>query len=934
MQEADIPNPNLFPLGRDGGWPWPRQHGSVGQSGTSSGDAAGHGGRIAAPLSGRHAPVASGASAADMRGMAHCSPQPRAGGLRSAARGVAVKSSGDDDPLNVNTSSTSSSTTSLQWRRHNPYRTASTTTSSPAHSPRACHSGSPLALPGSLADIRSSGSAPASPHLNAVLNPHASRSSRGAASDSEAPYRLQPASPSRSGHDPGTFSPKAMQARETLSRTSSAVSCLSSHYSCSDQRHSSNTGLLPDVGVVTGATSSSGVFLMHTYQFHLDTHDQSGAASSSATAQHSYTTMDHFFEETGGFPVDADFGADSYNRRRSGALRSSPDDMGHHQRSGGTDSWYDSGGTAPPSLNATARHHTPGQASLRLSGIGWCARVSLPKENVRGQSPIDSVGASGTAGADTSIGQTGSSAVQGPHRLTKPPSAISSTEAMREWQQAWLSAEPNDSDGAPTMPSYMDPILTPPDLPEVEQCRHAHNHQHHQYQPQRKPNASPAAPSPVISSAATPGFTVSQLTELLEAHRGRTHGGGGKDEAVDEVRCPAGSQFSVYDSGMRRHYLIKSEQVAITRGAIKYASLTERYGSQTRFRFQLCNRYLHHRCSSAAECQYIHSLFVSTATQVHVNENGITTYGVRQMIREELAGGRNTLEYPTITPGIVFAVYPPNQLNSFPQFILSELILQTEGAVQTSQALSGDAAHGAEATIVRPRHCAHFQFKRMCNLGASCRFIHSLVPFVQGLVNQPPLPACVNLNALSGLAAGGVFPSAVFDGNGREAIRGGGGAGGTSVAVPRPIRSQCVLSVWPNVVGTAQEAALSPLLPPPPALLSRPAVAMARCGRMNAVYETDDHETQIAPQGVPQYVNSTEVCAAGAPLYPTVAPIDVAEVGGESVVVMPPPHEKQHGATAAVGLHGSCAPPPPNSTVALLQRRFNIAQRRRGHRRR
>jgi hypothetical protein len=274
-------------------------------------------------------------------------------------------------------------------------------------------------------------------------------------------------------------------------------------------------------------------------------------------------------------------------------------------------------------------------------------------------------------------------------------------------------------------------------------------------------------------------FSASELTAALEAALQRGADNDDRGDNDKEVWCPAGSQFSVYDAGMREHYVIPSAKVALTRGAVKYATLFERYGNQTRFRFQLCNRYLHNRCTCGLECQYIHSHVVSESTHVHLNENSITAMGVKQMNAEELAGGRNTLGYKTMDCGMVFAVFPPNQLNSAPQLIPSEMILETEGAVQTYRALGGGADHASEkggpsqtftqppypvmadgsvaVPIVRPRHCAHFQFKRMCNLGAACHFIHSLIPFVQGVVNQPPLPYPLSPSSLDGRSAGFVL---------------------------------------------------------------------------------------------------------------------------------------------------------------------------------
>ncbi|KAG5508381.1 hypothetical protein JIQ42_08119 [Leishmania sp. Namibia] len=907
----EVNNRHMNPLAFDdgGGCSRPQQHGSIEQNGTCCGSAAGNGAHTAGPLPEQLSSLSSGTEVEGTHAMPQRSPQPRTGGFRSAARGFIPTSGGDDDPLDVYTSSASSSTTSPQWHRHNPYRALSTTTSTPAHSPGVGDSGSPLTLPSSLVGVSTIDCATASQHLNVALHLHASRGNRGVVSGSEASKRPQQAPPHLSGYAlHACLGSKTSQTRPALSRTSSAASCTSSHYSCSDRRNSSSTGFLPDVDVVEGSTASSGVFLMHNYQFRLNTCGRSGAASSSATTPHSYTTADRFFEETGGFTVDDDDGIGSDSRRRFTASRSSPYEMDHRQGSVDADDGYGDAGTAPLSLDPTARSHAPGPVSLLLSSLGRCASASLSDINARGRGPLRSACGCDTAATDTSSEQSEASAGQGSQRLTRPPSIASLTETRHEPQQAWPSGEPNDSDGVPAMPSYADPTVTPADYPEVEQYSHAY---HLQPPPPhlspQSPCSSPTAPPHATSTAAAPSFTGVQLTELLEAHLARARGGsgggcggGGGDAESDEVWCPAGSQFSVYDSAMREHYRIESERVAITRGAIKYASLNERYGNQTRFRFQLCNRYLHRRCFSAAECQYIHSLVVSTATQVHMNENSVTTSAVRQMNREELAGGRKTLDYPTMAPGMIFAVYPPNQLNSSPQLILSELILMTEGAVQTYQALSrdapGGATHGTEATIVRPRHCAHFQFKRMCNLGTSCHFIHSLIPFVQGMVNQPPLPPGVDLNILNTNAAGVVLPSAALGAGstaGKEVDRRVGGAQVADMTVRSPMHGQAILPVWPTVAEAAQEA----MLPPPPSsLVFGSAAAIAKHDRPNAVYGRESSGTQIAQWTMPQDASAAAMCAAVASPYQVMAPIASTEIMDRPAAMLLPPYEMQNAA--------------------------------------
>ena len=206
--------------------------------------------------------------------------------------------------------------------------------------------------------------------------------------------------------------------------------------------------------------------------------------------------------------------------------------------------------------------------------------------------------------------------------------------------------------------------------------------------------------------------------------------------ATENVSCPAGWTFSVYDSDISQHYAIESKDVSITQGAIKYVDFFQKYGTQTRFRFQLCKRFLSGWCAGGAACQYIHSQVLSHSTQVHVNENCATSASNTFLTPEMVQGGNNSLGYQTIPSGVVFPVYPPNSANVSPQSIPSEKILVTTGAQNVFNVLQSRGGDAAACTSMKPRHCAHFQFKRMCNLGTECNFIHSLVPYIQGVSNS------------------------------------------------------------------------------------------------------------------------------------------------------------------------------------------------------
>ncbi|RNF16351.1 uncharacterized protein Tco025E_05195 [Trypanosoma conorhini] len=223
-----------------------------------------------------------------------------------------------------------------------------------------------------------------------------------------------------------------------------------------------------------------------------------------------------------------------------------------------------------------------------------------------------------------------------------------------------------------------------------------------------------------------------------------------------EVMCFPGCTFSVYDSAIHSHYLIDSTDIVATHGSVEYLKMNESRGSQSRFRFQLCKRYLNRRCTRGANCPYIHTHAVPAPNFVHINENAISAAVVEGLETppEELRGGKNSNRYPTMPSGAIFRVFPPNQGKSVPQLIPSEMILRTVGASNVysvlehsggGKARDAGAAEAADAAgyengklnNVKARHCAHFQFNKMCNLGEACNFIHSLVPYLQRLSVAP-----------------------------------------------------------------------------------------------------------------------------------------------------------------------------------------------------
>lgn len=163
-----------------------------------------------------------------------------------------------------------------------------------------------------------------------------------------------------------------------------------------------------------------------------------------------------------------------------------------------------------------------------------------------------------------------------------------------------------------------------------------------------------------------------------------------------------GFQVSVYDATLTNYFQVPSENVIPTHGAIRYIEHYNEFGPYSRFRFQLCNNFQRGRCQNGAACTYIHAAAApETAQKIHMNNGTV---------------------YDTLPAGVVFPLFCRGHQR--PQLIPSEYILVTKGAVDVYHAI----IEGNPSNIQRPQHCAHFQFKKMCNRGADCGFIHSLVP--------------------------------------------------------------------------------------------------------------------------------------------------------------------------------------------------------------
>lgn len=119
--------------------------------------------------------------------------------------------------------------------------------------------------------------------------------------------------------------------------------------------------------------------------------------------------------------------------------------------------------------------------------------------------------------------------------------------------------------------------------------------------------------------------------------------------SLPDVFCDPGFTFSVYDANVTLHFALQSETVAITKGSMKYVDHHLRYGSQTRFRFQLCRRYLQGRCQKGAECSYIHGTQLPAATHVHFNYFDADGNPDWNLARELISAGDTTTSTPNVS---------------------------------------------------------------------------------------------------------------------------------------------------------------------------------------------------------------------------------------------------------------------------------------------
>jgi hypothetical protein len=164
---------------------------------------------------------------------------------------------------------------------------------------------------------------------------------------------------------------------------------------------------------------------------------------------------------------------------------------------------------------------------------------------------------------------------------------------------------------------------------------------------------------------------------------------------------PMGFRFNVYDAKLTRYFQVPSEWVVPTHGGIRYIEHYNETGPYSRFRFQLCQNFLNNSCSKGYKCTYIHARRLPQSRSIHVQGVG---------------------SYEMLPAGMEFLVNMPWTLGQL-QAVLSQNVIRTLGA----ERLYADAIDHKPGSCIRPQHCAHFLYKKVCNRGAECAFIHSLV---------------------------------------------------------------------------------------------------------------------------------------------------------------------------------------------------------------
>jgi hypothetical protein len=324
-----------------------------------------------------------------------------------------------------------------------------------------------------------------------------------------------------------------------------------------------------------------------------------------------------------------------------------------------------------------------------------------------------------------------------------------------------------------------------------------------------------------------------------------------------QVSCPPGFIVGAFDGSFARFYRIPSADVQINAGAIKYVDHCARFGSQMRFRFQLCNNFSGGRCSRGTECTYVHAVRLPPASLVHLNPF------VPRRIAADLDGQSHQVApsvqddpsvantYPTLPPGYLLHIHPPplNEDSDSVIVVPSQLLIRTAGADQLFAFLSANP-HTDPATIA-PRHCHAFQYRRACERGPACPDVHSKVPFPGVFLQEQHARAIAPVSSHAPPVSTSSEPSTPSTQQ-QQSPPSNAPTNTTSKAPSQLITSPLIL---PADRGSSQQPPPPPPPPPPPYAASVPSYAFGPHGmpmKMQAV-----HAGHPVPQPPQQQVMMT-----------------------------------------------------------------------------
>lgn len=213
---------------------------------------------------------------------------------------------------------------------------------------------------------------------------------------------------------------------------------------------------------------------------------------------------------------------------------------------------------------------------------------------------------------------------------------------------------------------------------------------------------------------------------------------------VSEVtNPPVGWFFAAYDGNLTQYFEVPPRNVTVSHGAIRYIEHYNQCGPYSTYRFQVCHNYCSGRCKRGVECTYLHVDDMPSAQSIHV------------------LGGT---AYDMMPAGCALVVHTPHG-TAPPQVIPSEKLIRTHGAEVLMQGLLLGTSVMTNSPmgmrhVQRPQHCAHFQYRKLCNRGYQCSFIHSTIPMLSNeavsipralLKNTPNIDAQLAAEASAGI---------------------------------------------------------------------------------------------------------------------------------------------------------------------------------------